>query len=591
MVASNWFWVTHEDGTKAPYDADELTPLPVDRGMGALYVGDGGCELCGNAPGERHGEHRTAPPTTAIGRLRAIVGSRITSRGLAADLTAAIDDVEGELAAVQAAKAVEIEAVLAKHRVAVGITGPMPVRRGLSVLEAMAWAQSITEMSGGKASEVAAALLNASEGKSGPETDSRGEGGLAPTAAAFLAAAEADPLAVGVIGCPKAHDAMTACSWCDPQHRAMWPHPEPVRAAPRPRVGGWVDYCGNRCVFDDRGHQVASRWHHPSGGFGWSAHRAFAPIVSGIAPTAELAEAAASAVLATWADVEGRAVKSEESPLRSPQDARLIGLHAERREIQHHRRLSVATPEEVARLGTVQGEIDALEVEEATWFKARRDPGAPGSVDVDQRMTDLAARIEALKVQIGAAKATSEHSDTPGGECVPCTAILGHSSPCAISHDVGPGAYDPSSEIDAIKAIIRRVTENALLGETCWRIAPADYDALLVAIGEKPDRETEGGKWITPVAEPVKASQQAETVPGLDLGSGAGGPLSFVCARDKFATVVELSRSGDWRRIDEHPRPPSPGLWRWVGSAEIERDEQVGGWDFEGTWTALPVPT
>jgi hypothetical protein len=129
--------------------------------------------------------------------------------------------------------------------------------------------------------------------------------------------------------------------------------------------------------------------------------------------------------------------------------------------------------------------------------------------------------------------------------------------------------------------------------------------------------------------EPVKAPQQGDTVHGLDLGTGADGkpiramytgairgvdgattafrrgvtdatmpskvphapPLSLVCARDKFATVVVVSRSGDWGRIDEHPRPPSPGLWRWVGKAEAEPDEQVGGWNFEGTWTLLPVPS
>ena len=69
------------------------------------------------------------------------------------------------------------------------------------------------------------------------------------------------------------------------------------------------------------------------------------------------------------------------------------------------------------------------------------------------------------------------------------------------------------------------------------------------------------------------------------------GPLSLLVAVGMCAEQVDIAKGGPWGAIDETPfAPGGPGLWLWSGRAEAERDEQVGGWDFIGEWTALPLP-
>lgn len=73
----------------------------------------------------------------------------------------------------------------------------------------------------------------------------------------------------------------------------------------RPRVGRWVTIAGGHLsIFDDRGHAVATASQIGTR-CAWHALRPFARALAGDAPTLEAAQAAALAVIRTWADVEG----------------------------------------------------------------------------------------------------------------------------------------------------------------------------------------------------------------------------------------------------------------------------------------------
>ncbi len=78
----------------------------------------------------------------------------------------------------------------------------------------------------------------------------------------------------------------------------------------RPRVGGWVQSGPTWCAYDDRGVQVAYVW-QVGDHYAWWAARPFLGNKDASEKTLTEAKAAAVAVLATWADVEGQAVTSE----------------------------------------------------------------------------------------------------------------------------------------------------------------------------------------------------------------------------------------------------------------------------------------
>lgn len=75
---------------------------------------------------------------------------------------------------------------------------------------------------------------------------------------------------------------------------------------------------------------------------------------------------------------------AEDPPIRCgtfkplpPQEAALIRLRTERRELQNVRRCTGLSTSQTVRLGEVGAELDRLEAEADAWFKAPRDPGAP----------------------------------------------------------------------------------------------------------------------------------------------------------------------------------------------------------------------
>lgn len=76
----------------------------------------------------------------------------------------------------------------------------------------------------------------------------------------------------------------------------------------RPRVGPWVEEDGESKRFDDHGFQVGEVWGGDEDGFEWLAQRAGMPPARGLDMSRAAACAAADAVLATWADLDGVAV-------------------------------------------------------------------------------------------------------------------------------------------------------------------------------------------------------------------------------------------------------------------------------------------
>jgi hypothetical protein len=77
----------------------------------------------------------------------------------------------------------------------------------------------------------------------------------------------------------------------------------------RPKVGPWVEHGTSVSVYDERGQGVASVWQVDGRGWWWWATRPHLPPLDGQeVPSAEEAQAAALAVLETWADVSAARV-------------------------------------------------------------------------------------------------------------------------------------------------------------------------------------------------------------------------------------------------------------------------------------------
>jgi hypothetical protein len=577
------FMVRHEDGSGAPYLRDELTPIP---------------------------DEKTAP-TTPIGRLRATICD-VTGASLYVDqwekIDVALREVEEQIEALHVARAEaasdgwevkgpitgalarlypnpdiwhELEAedrsrVWSALRWLVnevkggaweGAVGPMPVaplamtaerRRALegALDQDATWARAdswevlkevdrLRAIEAIRVADVEAVLQRhaVAAGAVGPmpvekaaEPVTLCEGCEQPAPDGHRCASEpvqaADPWPKVLERIEAVHDLLTDLAKPDPWLPVKVTTPEPVKPA-RPRVGGWVETGRMACAYDDRGVQVAYVWKVVSEWHWWAA-RPFLGNIYGTG-TEEAAKGAAVAVLATWADVEGAEVKSE----------------ADRYARKH---------------------------------------GA-------------------------------------GPVCSACTDALGSPSPCAITHDFRPGAYEEGTaayadgkasafmrclratlaaplrpgmveEANAGAEIMRDTIFNAIQHEAGGLPMSADECAE-----DPPIRCGTFDPEAVRAARVARARRARHATPGmvkcshgvlLSVPCGdcdpVGAALSLVVAFGSEGSPVILEATGPWEGIEDRPSPPARGLWRWVGKAMREPDEQVGGHDFEGSWTALPVP-
>ena len=163
--------------------------------------------------------------------------------------------------------------------------------------------------------------------------------------------------------------------------------------------------------------------------------------------------------------------------------------------------------------------------------------------------------------------------------------------------------------VDDLKGEIRKARD-ILSGVDCEGDRLEDQ-ASTAAVAIRSLREVNGAAWLTlktvqvggetlkerafaVVQEVASLREQNERVQASTAPKAIepSGPLSMVATRDRSGGWSVIDRAGPWKTIevDECPSPPSFGLWLWSGKAEAERDEQVGGWDFIGEWTALPLP-
>ena len=258
MMAAGWL-VRHEDGSRAPYLRDELTPIPDEK----------------------------AAPTTPIGRLRATICD-VTGASIFIDqwekIDAGLREVEGQIASLRTDR----DLLLAGVKMAVEARGKAPAANVGGLLS-----QLVGPMPVEKAADPLVAL----------HAERRDLEKARRTRTLYLPEATRLEALTAEIDRLEVEEAR--------QRGEAWTRSEPVQAA-RPRVGGWVEVNGGHspAIYDANGHAVASAWERPGAPKGeawaWNTRRPFTTPASGECATAEEAQAAALAVLATWADVEGQ---------------------------------------------------------------------------------------------------------------------------------------------------------------------------------------------------------------------------------------------------------------------------------------------
>lgn len=157
-----------------------------------------------------------------------------------------------------------------------------------------------------------------------------------------------------------------------------------------------------------------------------------------------------------------------------------------------------------------------------------------------------------------------------------------------MSHDVGPGAYGLVDLAEAMESAGKTLATVGCTGDSL------EEQAEEAAREIRRLREANGSAWgiLTELRESVKRWKALAGEAPTPKAIEPAGPLSVVVAVGEAGHSVVLRRSGPWGSIDETPFPGADrkGLYLWTGKAEAERDEQVGGWDFIGEWTALPLP-
>lgn len=375
------FSVRHEDGESLPYGVTELTPVPDEKTAPTTPIGRLRATICDVTgaslfvdqwekidAGLREVETQIAglrasvdPPVDfsewgeprsltegALARMYVTpdawddLESEQRSRTRAAirwlvemvstETTAAAREVNRQdvealraeierLTDVNGVKVEAIDRVLAKHRAAVGAVGPMPVEK------ADPWPKVLERIEA--VHDLLTDIAKPDPAAEGRELDTPLLDVLRAARSEFQASGErldVNALLADLDGKDERQAVRQAWDgWDgeDPQaggrglsaEEAIQRYGKPAR----PRVGPWVRDV-DRSVFDERGHVVASLWTCEAG-FRWRANKAFGAPVIGTERTKKGAEAAASAVLATWADVEGRQ-EAVEAPWGPRQHAR-----------------------------------------------------------------------------------------------------------------------------------------------------------------------------------------------------------------------------------------------------------------------------
>lgn len=301
----------------------------------------------------------------------------------------------------------------------------------------------------------------------------------------------------------------------------------PAPVAARPRVSGWVKGSDNFwSVYGATGAEVASVWKATEG---WclNVRRAFLPPVEDSHLSSEAAaKEAALAVLRTWADVEG-----EQGP----------------------RVLQEGGPGEVVATTPAP---DGTEVQDAVAAHVVRITHSPNS----DGPPPWWGKTEGRSV---------DHSPVPTppeGFAGTRVRTIGEAMDGAHVVRLALYRFADGSEVPYLEA--NEVHDGARPG----RVMSLSAAVHLL------QNATEAEVWAIGAREAPKAIEPA-------------GPLSLLVAVGMCAEQVDIAKGGPWGAIDETPfAPGGPGLWMWSGRAEAERDEQVGGWDFTGEWTALPLP-
>jgi hypothetical protein len=297
--ASQWapVIVEHAPGTRTLYDRSELTPIPDEK----------------------------AAPTTPIGRLRATICD-VTGASLFIDqwekIDAALREVEGWIASLQR----RADGVAAAQAVVALVPDAMPGAR-LSALRARVVESAVLSRSefGEIFDEVdrlrAVEAVRVADVEAVLQRHAVAVGAVGPMPGAKVAdpwtgAADRIDRAYEAVRDPDGHEVGPAAWELEAVEEAFKRYVKPAR----PRVGGWVVVgdTGAANVYDDRGFVVAGVWDRPDGVMGerwaWNALQPFTRPEHGRAPTKEGARAAAVAVLATWADVEGQAPPVPSNP-------------------------------------------------------------------------------------------------------------------------------------------------------------------------------------------------------------------------------------------------------------------------------------